>query len=174
MQKDYLTTSEFAERVGSTEGAIYQRVRNGQLNNCKKERHGAKVQHLIPLTELETYQRLVKTKKPAKPMLIEIPEDNFKDVPISNVLNFKVERGKIPYRNLSTAIQWAMEHRTWDAIEIETGVNKKTCIGLIDELKKAETAQPGKYKMVMDYLYAGRPYGAWNKKMPGKGERNGH
>lgn len=182
MENGYLTTSEFAKKAGEfhkrdvTDGTIYQRARAGRLKKVKHVvRPGSpigKKQYLIHESEIPTLKfgsraenRVSNGKK------MTIADEDFQDVKLSSIKEFEPERGKIPYKNLATAVKLAIERKDFETIEIETGVKKTILLVLINELKKAEKEEPGKYPTVMAYLFANRPYAAWNERMPRKGKK---
>lgn len=176
MEKGYLTTHEFAKRVGASEGGVYQRARNGKFSNIKKEPNsiGSGFKWLIHESEIENYH--IKKKSTghqnglfdSRPGSKVIEADEFKDIELSKLKSFKPEKGTIAYRNLATAVAMAYERKSWEEILVVTNVKRKFITVLIEEMQRAEENQPGKYKTTMDYLYADRPYSKDKEVMSGK------
>lgn len=170
----WLLCSEFGQMVGLTGPRINQKIRDGHFKKAELRPLGAngKKVWMVHESEVEGVKNGIKpaTKKARKPKGLNVSDENFKDVMLSAVKDFKLERGGIPYKNLSTAVSMALERKDWDDISFETGVRKQKVVTLIEELQAAELDDPGKYKTVMEYLYAGRPYAKANLKMPRKGK----
>lgn len=175
--KESLTLSEFAKELGWPVSAVYKRIRNGFFEFRKEVLvPGTKRVILIPKEELEKAKKVNYVQR-ARPVFrgsyktkgkmaeLELPENTPEDLNLEFLDNFVIETGPVPFKAWVAAIAMLKERKSFEDIEIATGIKKNALIRFVDELKEARATEPKKFPTVIAYLNAGRPYSRANKNM---------
>lgn len=165
MKEEWLTAMEGAKRFNITEATIYNRIKHGQFKKVKVQptvtTNGVRKTKMIHISEFENLKKepqglipRVRAYIKKEPQEIDAPSD----FDMTFLDNFVVDKGKHTFAAHIKAIEMLSLRKKFSDIEEETGMTKMAVVGFVKELQEARKEEPKKYKSVMDYLNAGRPY----------------
>ena len=173
-KKGFLTTIEYAKKVGMTSGGVLYNIKKGVIKGAKiyTSENGSK-QWLIPDSKESFIQKKRRAPYMTKAMrnaLLSPEEEEVDDILLSELDNY-VPEGKIPFRKMILSVKMMIERKPIDVIEYKTGMKKSGITKLIKELKIARKKEPKKYPSMMSYLKAERPYQHSKRNMLDKGSK---